>query len=116
MREEKFYCDRCGKEMGLPLSSFSFEGVWFRDKRRKATITYTSIEERERIIANSDNRITERYDPIRMFKLSEESVTIETEYRNKRKTSDLCPECYRAFLQFMKGGKKDDSSDNSTEC
>ncbi len=116
MREEKFYCDRCGKEIGLPVSRFAFEGMWFRDKKRNATITYTSMQQRERIIAESNNNISECFDPRTMSKVITESVAIETEYCHKTKTSELCPGCYREFLRFMKGGKKDDSSDSSTEC
>lgn len=117
MKEVKFYCDRCGKEIGYSLNLYcSDDGKWTGYKRRSAEIAYPSIQQRERIIADSNNRISEGFDPIAMSHLSIESVTVESEYRHKRKTSELCPECYREFLQFMKGGKKDDSSDNSTEC
>ncbi len=111
MREEKFYCDRCGKEMGLPLSKIFFNSKWIGHKRRSATIAYTSVQQRERIIAESNNNIIECFDPMKMSKFYEEPVAIETEYCHKTKTSDLCPECYQEFLQFMKGGKKDESTD-----
>lgn len=112
MREEKFYCDRCGKEIGHSLCLYcADDGRWVGHKRRSATIAYASPQQRKRIIDESRNNIAECFDSITMSKLSIESVTIETEYRHKRKDAELCPECYRKFLQFMKGGKKDEPTD-----
>lgn len=98
MKHEKEWCtcDRCGAEIELPRKLFwspkfpRIRRVKF-DKPVKLSAQFYEIE---KMLGTLETKL----DPVDSFELREF-------YKKRTKDFDLCPECRKAFEEFMKNGR-----------